>query len=194
MEINEFIDFNNLAKINYKSIICRVPDQDYKEFSSYDKISLPNKSETLFLMEKAKNSFSEYAEIKGNFIKNKYINNTTNLQVYLSKDNQFYCVNFNCNTSDEFVYFTGIFEKGTGKYFTIIYYHDMYHGADLRLCSDNYIILDDIQFWDHKHIIKNDPLNIIIKLNKRFNKFYTNIQRKINDNIDGKTNYIYYDN
>ncbi len=195
MEINEIINFNNLAKINYKSIInCnqndgpviinRVLDEDYKKFYSYGKISLPDKSKTLALMEKAKVSFSEYTEIKENFIKNKYINNVKNLQVFLSKDEHFYCVNFNCNTSDEFVYFTGIFEKDTGKYFAIIYYHDMYHGANLRLSSNNYDIFDDIQFYDYKHIVKNDPLNIILKLNKRFNKFYSDIQRKVNNNID----------
>ncbi|AVL95256.1 hypothetical protein ma869 [Moumouvirus australiensis] len=165
---------------------------NHKTFNSYDKISLPYQFETLALIKKARKSFKKYTKINEKFIKDKYINDSTNSQIFLSKDEQFYCVNFNCIIVDRFIYFVGIIEKNIGKYFAIIYYHDMYHGAYLRLSSNQYDILDhELQFYDYKHIFENNPSNIIRKLKKRYNYLYEIIQNKINNNIDGKIGSFY---
>lgn len=193
MNIEDFINFNDLAKINFKSftncdqntnpkIINCILDANHKIFNSYDKIPLPDKSETISLIKKARKSFKKYTKINKNFIKDKYINDSTNSQIFLSKDEQFYCVNFNCATVDEFMYFVCIVEKNTGKYFAIIYYHDAYHGAYLRLSSNQYDIIDhELQFYDYKHIFEKNPSNTIRKLKKRYNYLYEIVQNKINN-------------
>uniref|UniRef100_A0A6G6ACP9 Uncharacterized protein n=1 Tax=Borely moumouvirus TaxID=2712067 RepID=A0A6G6ACP9_9VIRU len=203
MNIKDFINFNDLAKINFKSftncdqntdprIINCTMSANHKIFHSYDKISLPDQFETLSLIKKARKSFKKYTKINENIIKDKYINDSTNLQIFLSKDEQFYCVNFNCIIVDQFIYFISIIEKNTGKYFAIIYYHDMYHGAYLRLSSNQYDIIDhELQFYDYKHIFENNPSNIVRKLKKRYIHFYKIIQNKINNNIDGKIESFY---
>ncbi|BCS83728.1 hypothetical protein QLL95_gp0395 [Cotonvirus japonicus] len=180
MKIDDFINFNNLKNMHYDSIIKCDLDDDHKIYKSNEKTMLPEKNETLLLITEAKNSFLSYKRIKY-----KYIKNIDYLQIFLSRDEKYYCVNFgNIEGGDACLNFVGIFEKKSRKFFTITFYH--YAASYLCMNNNKHDIID--YNCNCKPIIKKYPLDIIIKLEDRFNDLYDKLQEQIYNKIEDEEN------
>ncbi|BCS83727.1 hypothetical protein QLL95_gp0396 [Cotonvirus japonicus] len=191
MRIDDFIDFDSLNNVHYDSIIKCVLDNDHKVYNSEEKILLPEKNETLLLMAKAKNSFLSHKKIKNKYIKPG--NSPMNLQIFLSRDNKYYCVNFNYNYIDDNdifsnqnlnLNFVGIFEKKSGKFFAMTFNNYLF--SYLCMSNNKYNIID--YYSNYKSIIKKDPLDIVMKLEDRFNDMYDKIHEEICKNIKVEEN------
>ena len=184
MKIIDFINFDSLGQIRPESIINHNLYDNYQTYSYDIKKYLPDKNETLLLIAKAKNSFLSYIKIKDKYIKDIY--KTKNLQIFLSKDKKYYCVNF-CyardNNDEQLLDFVGIFEKKSGKFFAITF-HSYSPEIPSYLCMDsnNYNIID--YFSDYDSIFEKDPLDIIVKLEDTFNKKYDEVYKQICNKIE----------
>ncbi|AGF84833.1 hypothetical protein QJ854_gp949 [Moumouvirus goulette] len=163
MKIIDFIDFDSLGMLDYKSIIHCKLDDDHKIYEADEKIPLPNNKKTLSLITKAKKSFVSYKKIKDKYVKGIYDKNlgpidSINLLIYLSTDKKFYCVNFNYSDENTSLDFMGIFEKNSGKFFTMTH-HFSWKKSGIYLCFNNnkYNIIDyDSDFFsDFKQTYKN---------------------------------------
>ncbi|AVL93399.1 hypothetical protein mvi_39 [Megavirus vitis] len=179
MKINNFINFDNLGILDYKSIIHCKLDDDYKIYESYEKNPLPNNNEILSLITKAKKSFILYKKIKDKYIKGIYDKNinphdSMNLLIYLSTDKKFYCVNFNYSDDTINLDFMGIFEKKSGNFFSITHHFSCNEsGTYLCLSNNKYGIVDYDS--DYTSMFKENPLDIIVDLRNIFNETYENL-------------------
>ncbi|BCS83726.1 hypothetical protein QLL95_gp0397 [Cotonvirus japonicus] len=200
MKIDDFIDFEQLKDICTKNIIKCNLDKDHKIYNGYGGL-LPEKNEILLLMTKAKNSFLSHKKIKNKYLKDINKKNikprysSMNLQIFLSRDNKYYCVNFNYNHIDdreseniykEILNFVGIFEKKSGKFFAMTFYYNPFDELYLCMSNNKYDIID--YRLNYKSITKKNPLDIVVKLEDRFNDSYDKIHEQICKNIEEEEN------